>query len=276
MLTDHLWQAYTDLVAALTGVLPRLVLGVLLAVGLVLVAKAIRRLTAAACRRAKVDALSASLGLTDLVKRIGVRSLASEWIPSLVYAGVLLLFTQTAATVLGLAPVADSIRAFFGYLPNVISAIAVLLAGSAAADFAGTAVKRAAEDSGIDLAPTLGSLVSALILFVTGIMALSQLKIDTEMIRIVTICLLGGIALAFGLSLGLGSRDITRGMIAGFYARKILRPGDAVSVGPDSGTLVTVTPAQTVIETASGEQIAIANGKLLELSVVHRPADHRG
>lgn len=275
MLTEHLSQAYTDLVAAVTGVLPRLVLGIGLAIGLVFVAKAIRRLTAVACRRGRVDALSASLGLTDLVKRIGVQAPASEWIPSLVYAGVLLLFTQTAATVLGLTPIADSIRAFFGYLPNVISAIAVLLAGSAAAEFAGKAVKRAAEDSGIDLAPTLGSLVSALILFVTGIMALSQLKIDTEMIRIVTICLLGGIALAFGLSLGLGSRDITRGMIAGFYARKILRPGDAVSVGADSGTLVAVTPAQTVLETATGEQIAIANGKLLEASIVHRPAADR-
>lgn len=275
MLTDHLRQAYSDLVAAITSVLPRIVLGIGLAIGLVLVAKAIRRLTAVACRRAKVDALSASLGLADLVKRIGVQAPASEWIPSLVYTGVLLLFAQTAATVLGLAPIADSIRAFFGYLPNVISAIAVLLAGSAAAEFAGKAVKRAAEDSGIDLAPTLGSLVSALILFVTGIMALSQLKIDTEMIRIVTICLLGGIALAFGLSLGLGSRDITRGMIAGFYARKILRPGDRVSIGPDSGTLVAVTPAQTVLETADGEQIAVANGKLLESSIVHRPAADR-
>lgn len=270
MLTDHLWQAYTDLVAAVTSVLPRLVLGIVLAVGLVLVAKAIRRITGLACRRAKIDSLSESLGLNDLVRRIGVQSPASEWIPSLVYAAVLLLFAQTAATVLGLTPIADSIRAFFGYLPNVISAVAVLLAGSAAAEFAGKAVKRAAEDSGIDLAPTLGSLVSALILFVTGIMALSQLKIDTEMIRIVTICLLGGIALAFGLSLGLGSRDITRGMIAGFYARKILRPGDAVSIGADSGTLVTVTPAQTVLETATGEQIAVANSKLLETSIVHR------
>ena len=265
VLTEHLWTAWQDLVATVTGVIPRLVMGVVIAVVLVLVARAIRRLAAVACRRAQVDTLAGSLGLTALVARLGVRQPASEWIPGLIYAGVLLLFTQTGATVLGLTPIADSIRAFFAYLPNVIAAIGVLLAGSAAADFAGTAVRRSAEDSGIDLAPTLGSMTSGLILFVPGIMALAQLRIDTEMIRIVTICALGGIALAFGLSLGLGSRDVTRNMIAGFYARKVLRPGDRVTIGQRTGTLVMITPTQTVLQTDDRqEEVAVSNAVFLD------------
>jgi len=264
MLTEHLWTAWNDLVATVTGVLPRIVMGVFIAVVLVLMAKFIRRMTSVMCRRAQVDTLSERLGLAALVSRLGVRQPASEWIPAVVYAGTLLLFAQTGATVLGLAPIADSIRAFFSYLPNVIAAIAVLLAGSAAAEFAGNAVRRAAEDSGIDLAPTLGSVSSALILFVTGIMALSQLAIDTEMIRIVTICALGGVALAFGLSLGLGSREITRNMIAGFYARKVLRPGDTVKVGDREGTLVMITPTQTVIALPANEELAVSNGVFLD------------
>ncbi len=265
MLTEHLWTAWQDLVATATGVIPRLVMGVVIAVVLVLAARAIRRLAAVACRRAQVDTLAASLGLSALVARLGVRQPASEWIPGLIYAGVLLLFTQTGATVLGLTPIADSIRAFFAYLPNVIAAIGVLLAGSAAADFAGTAVRRSAEDSGIDLAPTLGSMTSGLILFVTGIMALAQLRIDTEMIRIVTVCALGGIALAFGLSLGLGSRDVTRNMIAGFYARKVLRPGDRVTIGQRTGTLVMITPTQTVLQADDRqEEVAVSNAVFLD------------
>ena len=265
MLTEHLRTAWQDLVATVTGVIPRLVMGVVIGIALVLAARGIRRLAAVACRRAQVDTLAGSLGLTALVARLGVRQPASEWIPGLIYAGVLLLFTQTGATVLGLTPIADSIRAFFAYLPNVIAAIGVLLAGSAAADFAGTAVRRSAEDSGIDLAPTLGSMTSGLILFVTGIMALAQLRIDTEMIRIVTICALGGIALAFGLSLGLGSRDVTRNMIAGFYARKVLRPGDRVTVGQRTGTLVMITPTQTVLQTDDRqEEVAVSNAVFLD------------
>ncbi|MFN7977121.1 MAG: hypothetical protein U0P30_03235 [Vicinamibacterales bacterium] len=264
MLTEHLWTAWQDLVATVTGVIPRLVMGVVIAIALLLAARAIRRVAAVACRRAQIDTLATSLGLTPLVARLGVRQPASEWIPGLIYAAVLLLFTQTGATVLGLTPIADSIRAFFSYLPNVIAAVGVLLAGSAAAEFAGTAVRRSAEDSGIDLAPTLGSMASGLILFVTGIMALAQLKIDTEMIRIVTICALGGIALAFGLSLGLGSRDVTRNMIAGFYARKVLRPGDQVTIGQRTGTLVMITPTQTVLQGDGAQEIAVSNGVFLD------------
>ena len=264
MLSEQLWTAYRDLVEMITRGVPRAVAGVMVAIGLVLLAKLLTRVAALACRRLRVDSLSGTLGLTGLLARIGVTDPASVWLPRLVYVALLMLFAQTAATVLGLTPIADSIRTFFGYLPNVVAAIAVLLGGTAAADFAGRAVRRAAENSGIDLAGTLGGVASALVLFVAGIMALAQLHIDTEMIRVVTICALSGIALAFGLSLGLGSRDVTRNMIAGFYARKLLRPGDTVSVGEHTGTLVMITPTQTVIQVPSQADVAVSNGVFLD------------
>ena len=47
-------------------------------------------------------------------------------------------------------------------------------------------------------------------------------KIDTDIVRIVTSLILGAGALAFGLSFGFGTRNIVRNIAAGFYARKIL------------------------------------------------------
>ena len=67
MLTEHLLTAWNDLVATVTGVLPRIVMGIAIAVVLVLTAKFIRRMTAIACRRAQVDKLSDALGLAALV-----------------------------------------------------------------------------------------------------------------------------------------------------------------------------------------------------------------
>lgn len=264
MLTEQLWAAYHDLVEMITRGLPRLAAGLGIVIGLVLLARVLARVAAVACRRLHVDGLSQTLGLDAMLARIGVRDPASVWVPKLVYLALLMLFAQTAATVLGLTPIADSIRAFFAYLPNVIAAIAVLLGGTAASDFAGRAVRQAAENSGIDMAGTLGGVASALVLFVAGIMALAQLSIDTEMIRVVTICALSGIALAFGLSLGLGSRDVTRSMIAGFYARKLLRPGDTVTVGEHTGTLVMITPTQTVIQVPAQADLAVPNGVFLD------------
>ena len=111
-------------------------------------------------------------------------------------------------------------------------------------------------------------------LFVIGIMALAQLRIDTEMIRVVTICSLSGIALAFGLSFGLGTRAITSDIMAGFYIRKILRPGDVIEVDGQRGTLRAVTSTQTLLD-ADDRMIAVANSRLLR-EVVRRPSPADG
>ena len=55
--------------------------------------------------------------------------------------------------------------------------------------------------------------------------AIGQLRFDTDIVRIVTVCTLSGFALVFGLSFGPGTRDITRNIIAGFYARRIFPRG---------------------------------------------------
>ena len=164
--------------------------------------------------------------------------------------------------------------AFFAYLPNIVAAVLLLVVGSAASQFAGQTVADAAREANIDVARPLGSLVSVVILFVIGIMALAQLRIDTEMIRVVTICSLSGIALAFGLSFGLGTRAITSDIMAGFYIRKILRPGDVIEVDGQRGTLRAVTSTQTLLD-ADDRMIAVANSRLLR-EVVRRPSPADG
>lgn len=129
------------------------------------------------------------------------------------------LLAKTASDALGLVAISNAIGAFFDYLPNIVAALLLLILGSTVGQFAGQTVTQSAESSGIDFAPALGKLVSGLIFFVVAMMAIAQLKIDTEMVRIVTSFILGGAALAFGLSFGLGTRDVIRGMVAGFYVR---------------------------------------------------------
>ena len=104
-------------------------------------------------------------------------------------------------------------------------------------------------------------------------MAIAQLKIDTDIIRLVTAFGLAGMALAFGLSFGLGARDITRNILAGFYARKVLRIGDPLEVRGEHGTLKAITPTHALIEDGS-KTVSIANGTFLdEVARQRRPAE---
>ena len=164
---------------------------------------------------------------------------------------------------MGLAAISSAIGSFMAYLPNIISALLILILGSAAAQFAGKAVAEAAGNSGIEFASSLGGVVSGLLLLVLGIMAVGQLQIDTEILRLVTTAVLVGMALAFGLSFGLGSRDVTRNILAGFYARKTFAIGQEMEIRGERGELKSITPTQTLLQ--QGDRVvAVANSVYLE------------
>ena len=124
-------------------------------------------------------------------------------------------------------------------------------------------MSEAASNSGIEFASTLGGVVSGLLLFVLGIMAVSQLKIDTEIIRVVTTAILAGMALSFGLAFGLGSRDVVRNIIAGHYARKTFQLGREMEVRGERGELVSITPTQTLLQ-HEGRTVAVSNSVFLD------------
>jgi small-conductance mechanosensitive channel len=159
--------------------------------------------------------------------------------------------------------ISSAISAFFSYLPNIIAALLLLILGSTVGQFAGEMVAQSAGSSGIDFAPSLGRLVSGLIIFVVAMMAIAQLKIDTGMVRIVTSFILGGTAVAFGLSFGLGTRDAVRNMVAGFYARKYLEMGKTLEVAGQQGVLKAITATHTILEN-EGREISLSNATFLD------------
>ena len=82
----------------------------------------------------------------------------------------------------------------------------------------------------------------------------------STIIRVVTTAILAGLALAFGLTFGLGSRDMTRNILAGFYARKTFEVGREMEIKGVRGELKSITPTQTLLQ--QGDRVvAVANQK---------------
>ena len=264
MIREQLTTTAQDTIAALVTWTPRVLGAFLLLLLALIVAKLIERTLRSVLTRVRLGALLQRLGLDDTLKRVGVTQPLDQLLPRIVYFLLLFLVVRTAADSLGLGPVSDAIGAFFAYLPNVLSAVVILLFGTVVANLAGHMVSRAARESGIDFASSLGSLVSALIIFVLGIMAVAQLRIDTEIVRLVIACALGGVALAFGLSFGLGTREITRNIIAGFYARKIFSVGKELEIRGERGVLRSITPTQTLLVQPDDTVVAVSNASFLD------------
>ena len=252
---EKLLHIATSLQRTVVDAIPQVLTGLVVLVALVLTAKLVERMLRALLVRVRFDSLLKQAGLDTLLQRVGIRQSLNVVLPRLAYFLLLFLFARTAADAFGLTAISEAIASMFAYLPNVIAAVLIVVVGSSVSQFAGNAVAQAAEDSGIEFAKSLGSVVSGLILFIVGVMAIGQLRFDTDMVRIVTICTLSGLALAFGLSFGLGTRDITRNVLAGFYARRIFRPGDPLEIRGQRGVLKAITATQTLIGQASGQHI---------------------
>lgn len=260
---SQLATAFEGLLESIVLQAPRVAVGIVLVLVALVVAKLIERGLRATFRRVKLDAATERLGVDTTLERLGMTQPLSVVLAKLTYYLLLLLFLRTAADGLGLVAVSSAIGSLFSYLPNVAAAGLILIVGSVAAQAAGRAVGRGAENSGIEFAGSLGSIATAVLMLVLAIMAVGQLKLDTEIVRVVVMGVLAAFALAFGLSFGLGSRDIMRNILAGFYARKTFEMGEPIEVGGAKGRLTAITPTQTLLE--DGDQVvAIANSAFLD------------
>ena len=260
---EKLSQAFGDLVNSTIAAIPKVTVGILLVIAALVTAKLIEKVLRYALTKVRFDKLVGTVGIDRALQRLGIRQELTILIPRITYFLVLLLLAKTAVDALGLVAISNAIGSFFAYLPNIIAALLLLILGSTVGQFAGQTVAQSAESSGIDFAPALGKLVSGIILFVCAMMAIAQLKIDTDIVRIVTSFVLGGAALAFGLSFGLGTRDIVRNVAAGFYARKILVIGKPLEVAGQQGVLRAITATHVILQ-SDGRDTTLSNATVLD------------
>ncbi len=257
--------AFGHLLDSVIGGAPKIAVGLLLLIGGLILAKLIEVVLRFVLTRVRFDRMMEKAGIDRALQRIGLRQQLNVFIPRLVYFLVLLLLAKTAADALGLVAISSAIGAYFDYLPNLVAAMLLVILGGSLGQFAGELVTESARSSGIDFAPSLGKAVSGLIVFVAAMMAISQLKIDTAIVRIVTSFVLGGAALGFGLAFGLGTRDVIRNISAGFYTRRFLRIGERLEISGREGVLKAINATHAILQSGDRE-VSVANAAFLETS----------
>ena len=259
----QLIDAFANLGRSIVTAIPKISIGIVLVLFGLLIAKLGQAAVRTTLVRLRFDSLMQKAGVSSVLKRLGLDQQLSIFLARLTYFLVLILLAKTVSDALRLTTISNALGAFFAYLPNIVAALLLLILGTRLAQLAGRMVRQAAESSGIDSARALGRLVSVSIVFIVSMMAISQLKIDTEMVRIVTSFILGAGALAFGLAFGLGTRKIVRNIVAGFYARKFLAIGKSLEIAGERGVLTSITATHAIL-IRDGEEISVANSTFLE------------
>lgn len=254
--TESMRQSLTELGQRVVHYLPA-VLGALalLALGWI-VARLMRRWTRAALERLQRRLFGRAVERE--MQSTGMDRLASEAAGGIVFWLVFLLFLAAAGELLGLDVVTLGLSRLVQYLPNVLGAVLVVLAGLVLGNLARVAVSRAAETAKLGYARSLGQLARGAILLVAGVIGMDQIGIDSELLiaatNVLIASVIGGVALAFAL----GSRTAVGNLLAMHYVTQTYRAGQRVRVGDVEGEIAEFKKNGVVLATLEGRVLVPA------------------
>ncbi len=214
-----------------------------------------------------LDGLARRCGLERWLIRIGLERPPSDLIGSIVYWVVFLIFFAAATETLGLPVVATWLGGVSTYLPRVLVAALILLAGFLAGGLARDAIATAATAAGIGYGVVLGRVVYVAILLIAIVTGIDQIGIEsrflTATITIIVASIVGAAALAFGL----GARTAVSNIIAVHYLRQVYRVGQTIKIGEAQGQIAEITNSAVIVQNADGRLVVPAKqfGEMVSL-----------
>jgi hypothetical protein len=203
---DHGFSVFFAWVPALIGAIIVLVIGYL-------IAKAVGKLVHRAAERAGLDRTLHSGPGGKVIEQ--VTASPSRLLGTIAFWAIFLSAISLAASVLHIKALTAFVGAVWGYLPNVIAALAIFIIAGLIATAVSALASRVMGDTGIGRVIALGAPI--LVMTIATFMILNQLKIAPAIVTITYAALLGAIALGAALAFGLGGREVAARMLEGAY-----------------------------------------------------------
>ena len=249
---------------------PRVLAAVLVFVIGYFVARLVARAITLMCERAGLQRAAERSGLWESMTHMNIRRNVPAIVGTVVFWGLMLVFLMAGFNILKITTVSDALSSVVAYIPNLLVATVMVVVGLLVAGFVRGVIATSADRVGISYAEHLANgcyYVMGLMVFMA---AFDQLHIHFELLNFAILIAFGGLALGFGLALGLGGRDTMAGILAGYYVRQRLQAGDHVTVGHLEGTVREVGPVATIVETDEDGLLnrhSIPNSKMLHEAV---------
>lgn len=179
----------------------------------------VKRLIDELLKVVQLEELSKASGITAFLKKADIKLSSSEIIGEFVRWLVILIGFIAAVNVLGLTAVVDVLLRLLGYLPNVFAGALILAVGFVVARITDGLVRGALATVDHEAARPVGRLAYWVILILAFFAALSQLKIAEALTQAVFQTLSWATALALGLVVGLGAKDLVSKILIDWYEK---------------------------------------------------------
>mgnify|MGYP002632181017 FL=1 len=164
-----------------------------------------------------------------------------------------------SADFLGISDLSSFIDNLIAFIPKLIVAFLILMAGLLAADIVRKMINRSLDRVGIEYSGLIANFVYGLLAVMILTVVLSQVEIQTDLLNSAVIIFLAAGSLAITLAMGLGLRPIARNVVSGVYARDSFPPGSLLEIRDTTATVVEVRPVSTRLENEYSEYLVIPN-----------------
>ena len=199
-----------EFVPALLGALIILFAGYLLAR---IVEKGVERVL----RRIRLNEALERGGVMQAVERSGSHFNPTRVIANLFFWFIMFAVIMIAANALGMESLASVFSELVGYIPSVMAAIIIIIAGIVLGRFTGGLIMASA--GAVQGGPTLARVGRWGVVILAIFMALQELGVATDIVTMAFAILFGAVALALSLAFGLGNRELAGEVTRNWYRR---------------------------------------------------------
>ena len=198
---QNLWQGFVLFLPTFLGASVVFFVGLVIAAGL---GKIIEKLIDAL----KLDRLLGQLGLNTLLERANVRLHSGRFVGVLVQWFFVIVTLLAVSDILKLFAFSDFLKQVLLYVPNIVIAVLIMLAGVVLAAFLAKLVRASVLAARLHSAHFLAALTKWSVLIFAFLAALSQLGVAGALVNTLIMGFVAMLALAGGLAFGLGGRDV--------------------------------------------------------------------
>lgn len=227
MVFQALEQAGRNFLESAAELVPRLVLTLSIVLVGWLIAGVMRWATRSLLARLGFGRLCARQGVTEMLRAADLpepERLAGTIVFWVVWIGFLL----SAVDVLGLSAVRGMIDDFAAFVPRLGVAIVILVVGFVFANVAWRATQLAAVNSNVPSPRVLSGTVRALVLLLTGAMALDQIAVAQTIVLTAFAIAFGAVMIGLAIAFGVGGGGIAKRILEHWFPEHDKRSADDV------------------------------------------------
>lgn len=237
---QNLWDSFV-------AFLPQLLKGIAFIIIGWLFIKIVLYIIKKALKLTNIDSLPEKLNVDEILGNSTLKIQPTKIIVTSIKWILIFVFIIVASELLGLRMISEQLSNLIAYLPKLISALVIFAVGIYVANMAKKAISSMFSSLELTGGNLVGNIVFYLISIIVGVTALNQAGVNTDLITNNLSIIFASILAAFTISFGLGSRDIIKRLLFGYYSRKNLQVGNKIKIDKFEGVIESIDNISVVL-----------------------------